>query len=48
MCDRNRGDLQAKLATVKKRLSKLDEERTELKLRISNLQEELSSVDELL
>jgi len=47
MCDRSGNELLAKLATAKKRLSKLDEERTGLQLRISNLQDELSSVGEL-
>jgi len=47
MCDRSGEELLAKLATAKKRLSKLDEERTGLQLRISNLQDELSSVGEL-
>jgi len=46
MCKRSRDELLAKLASAKTQLSKLDEERTDLQLQISSLQDELSSIDQ--
>lgn len=46
MCNRRRDELLARIASAKTQLSKLDEERTDLQLQISSLQDVLSSTEQ--